>query len=640
MSPEQARGERLEASTDLYSFGILLQEMFSGEAPYEETDPAALFEAVKAARRRRPTAPLPPGVAGLVQELLALDPSSRPTARETQKRLLGLLEAPAARRRRRRGWLALAAAALLALASAWGAVRWARPTPLFTAGETPRLVVLPLENRTGDPSLQWVERGLAEMLAENLSDLPGLQVVPLPEVLDFLERRRPGSAPPTVAELGRALGATAVLSGRAEEGAGGGTRFIYRTERPGVAGRERRLEAKDLFAGANELAAHLSRRLVPGALAPDLRDRYSEDPFVNRLYATGLDRLRSERGGAAESFFRSVRELDSSVPETGLRLAESLAFQSRWPEAETEALAAVEAARQQASPQRTAAGFNVLAAVAYGRDDRPKAVEWSRQALAAAREAGDPRLEADAAYNLGRTLRFLDPAEARTTLERARDLYRQEGARLGEAKAVHVLGVLADEGGDAETAESFFLEALAAGEELDTPRVQAVALDSLALLATRERAFEEGLGLLLRALDLHRQSGERRAQIFTLNNLGDTYQDLGRVTEAEASFRQAEELCAATDAPNPCALIGFNFAELLLLTGRAAEARPLAERAEAFFGIEDPDLKFLRSLLLVSEGREQEARSFLELASAAVDEERAKTFHEGFDQMQAQTAGP
>lgn len=110
MSPEQARGERATAASDLYSFGLLLQELFTGKPPVAlDSKPAVLLERA----RRGDTSP-PKGfdkdLARLVQRLKAIVPSERPTAVDTLERLRWIAAKP--RRRLRR--LAVAAAIVLA----------------------------------------------------------------------------------------------------------------------------------------------------------------------------------------------------------------------------------------------------------------------------------------------------------------------------------------------------------------------------------------------------------------------------------------------------------------------------------------------------------------------------------------------
>jgi eukaryotic-like serine/threonine-protein kinase len=80
MSPEQAKGERVGPTSDLYSLGVVLYEMLTGELPHEAEDPVALAvkhveELPRSPREANPD--IPEVLEALTLRLLAKDPADR-----------------------------------------------------------------------------------------------------------------------------------------------------------------------------------------------------------------------------------------------------------------------------------------------------------------------------------------------------------------------------------------------------------------------------------------------------------------------------------------------------------------------------------------------------------------------------------
>jgi non-specific serine/threonine protein kinase len=296
MSPEQARGEELDARSDLFSLGVVLYEMATGSVPFPGATSAVVFDGIlhsvpTSAKELNPRLPL--AMESILGKTLEKDPDLRcQTAAELRADMKRLSRDIESSRRP------------VAEKSVTGSGAQA------VVAKQKSVAVLYFENQSGAKEDEYFRDGITEDIVTEISKIAQLQIFPRSEMLAFRDKAV------TAHQVGQQLGASYVLEGSIRR-AGNRVRItaqlVEASTRHSVWAERYDRQLEDVFAIQEEIARSIAQALRI-TLTPQEEKIIARKPTENTLaydfYLRGRSYTRRENMDYALQMFEQAIQMD------------------------------------------------------------------------------------------------------------------------------------------------------------------------------------------------------------------------------------------------------------------------------------------------------------------------------------------
>jgi eukaryotic-like serine/threonine-protein kinase len=374
MSPEQVRGEELDARTDLFSLGIVLYEIATGQRAFTGSTSGVVFAAIL---NRALTPPMrlnpaiPPRLEQIINKALEKDRGLRyQTASDLRAdlhrlnrdkdsaRALPVTSGYSSRYAIRRNWLHLAwGGVLVALLLVFGLNAGNLRDRVFGRAGSARIdsiAVLPFANVGKDSKTEYLSDGITESLINSLSQLPNLRVMSRNTVFRYKDLANDPE------RVGQSLGVQAILTGRLVQS--GDDLLISVSledvqDKRQIWGEQYNRKLSNLVSVQEEIANNIYGRLRPKLDGEEMKrvsKRPTEDVEAYQFYLQGLFHwnkwTEADFKQAADYFTQAVQK-DPRYASSYAGLADTysllgyagyLSPSEAWPKAKAAALQALE----------------------------------------------------------------------------------------------------------------------------------------------------------------------------------------------------------------------------------------------------------------------------------------------------------
>jgi eukaryotic-like serine/threonine-protein kinase len=349
MAPEQLRGERADARSDIWSTGAVLYEMANGKRPFPQSNQAMLINAILNEPPEPPskkiTLPVLMGAEQIILKCLDKDPgrryqSARELAVDLERLSTGTLPVgvPQSTPTNRYFLAGVVACLLAALIVGYFVINRKKHSAPATASPSHRrsVAVLGFQNLGGKVEDAWLSTALSEMLTTELAQGDQLRTIPGESVAQM---KRSLSLPDadsfsqdTLSRIHENLGTDDVVIGSYVPLAAGVIRVDLRLQETkageilaSVSEKGSASEIDELVSKAGtELRAKLGVSALSDAESASVRAALPSVPEAARLYSEGLKKLRLFDALEARTLLERAAALDPNHAPTHSALAEAL----------------------------------------------------------------------------------------------------------------------------------------------------------------------------------------------------------------------------------------------------------------------------------------------------------------------------